>query len=327
MVSRVFARHSLNLTVDILAPVIISLWNDGYSWGHVLGVFLAALLPAGWAVVHAGTLARGLAQELLVSEELDLADYESMDKEIDYLEEVGGSNPAVRIGALLDVIVPEQEQSIKMASRVAIDMRAALGDDWGSDAGGGDGSQAGCGLFVGRVLRQLRFAREDGEEWGVAPCIGLACALCAGPSLPDCDDWRLSRCNHAYFIGDILRQLRSGEWIGCRRRIHNLTDRSQLLELGIKVLTPKRFSVPRACLPTDWPENKVLLLVTALNSAANFPSASSTAPPRIVAEVLEGLGTRYWVTAQSERSSEYQNNGAGQEDAAASSATATTHRQ
>jgi hypothetical protein len=43
-------------------------------------------------------------------------------------------------------------------------------------------------------------------DWKVADAINLACLLCAGPNVGDAD-WRSGRSVHAYFVGDVLKQL------------------------------------------------------------------------------------------------------------------------
>jgi hypothetical protein len=86
-----------------------------------------------------------------------------------------------------------------------------------------NGSEAGpnvhpprADIFIGRVLQQLEFAHETAEpdtgnsvnSWRVSAAIGLACSLCAGPPDQAVYDWRLDRQQHAYCVGEILRQLR-----------------------------------------------------------------------------------------------------------------------
>lgn len=261
MIGRVISSAHIHITVDILAPVVSSLWSDGYAYGGTLGAFLSGLLPdPDWAIGHAGRLACALTKGCLDCEELDELDFQAMDA-----GDVSSANPAVRIGLLLDALVPGEGQGVAGAAHIAREMHDQLGDRWGASAGRGSGQEArGCGLFVGRVLMQLRFAREsadgEGQQWGLSEALSLACALCSaghGPFVRDAEDWRAVRSNHAFFVGDILRQLRS-----------------------------------------SWGDADISMLVTALASPSNFPQGTSLPPPRIVAEVLEALGANYWVATR-----------------------------
>ena len=79
----------------------------------------------------------------------------------------------------------------------------------------GQGPWQRAALFAGRVLQPLRNLQEGGQgsaagDWRLDEAVQLACVLCAGPNV-GVVDWRSGRNVHAYFVGDVMKQIRKGE--------------------------------------------------------------------------------------------------------------------
>ncbi|KAG7666727.1 hypothetical protein Ndes2526B_g04796 [Nannochloris sp. 'desiccata'] len=261
----IFTAHNYRIRPEDLAIAIQIMWDEGFSWGPTVGKFLSCLLSQDWAVSHAAELLCCLVQGFIDSDELDLVDYEAVDK-----TELDGHNPAIKLGCLLDSLVPREQQTVMLAAEIIQALHLEFGvssSREGEDAGGGNTSEEGpwqrAALFGGRVLQQLK-GRQRGSggggcsglvsnDWNVADAISLACLLCAGPNVGDAD-WRVGRSVHAYFVGDVLKQL-------------------------IKI----------------WKPEYVSALMMSLQKHENFPAGSAAAPRRIISEVMEGLGVDYSV--------------------------------
>ncbi len=291
----VFSDKSYTLRTEDLAVAIQIMWEEGFSWGNTVGKFLSHFLPPGWAVSHASELICCLVQGFLDSDELDLVDYESLDR-----AESDSHNPAIKLGNLLDALVPREQQTVNLCAEiirtlhlefgVASPSSQQQGGDGGRDGGDRDGGGGGktsekgpwqrAALFGGRVLQQLKGMQRgnssshgnpntsggggsgagvnerESQDWKVVEAVCLACALCSGPNVGDVD-WRSGRSVHAYFVGDVLKQL-------------------------IKIWKPEYLSA----------------LMASLQNSENFPAGSAAAPRRIISEVMEGLGADYSVVIE-----------------------------
>lgn len=226
LLNKLMEADSFQISPQDLAAAVQFLWEEGFSWGVALAEFLAKLLPTGWAVQHSAALVCYLAQGCIDADELDLIDFEAVDK-----AEVDSHNPAVKIGLLLNAIVPRQEQSVSLAAEVTQALHQEFGEAQVEEPGQG-GPWQRAALFAGRVLQQLRNMQEGGAgsaagDWRLEEAVQLACSLCAGPRSGNVD-WRTGRNVHAYFVGDIMKQLRKGEGKG-HTSLNLLTERSSLI--------------------------------------------------------------------------------------------------
>jgi hypothetical protein len=214
------------------------MWDEGHVWGRSAGRILGGLLPDHWKLANFAALLCELTAECQRADELDLLDYDAVDKAADR----DGGNPAVRIGQLLDTAGLPAGKEVDAAAAAVRAFRTRFGDAdeimkqigppgsataSSGSAGSGTGRAirpARGGMFVGRVLQQMSFAHEGGYadakgcgacDWRVAEAVRLACVLCTisggGPGA-DQYDWRADRTQHAYFVGDVLRQLRAREY-------------------------------------------------------------------------------------------------------------------
>ena len=163
-----------------------------------------------------------------------MIDFQEIDK-----NERDAHNPAVKIGLLLDAIVPREEQTAALGAQVVRAVHSTFG-------GGGAGEAERAALFAGRVLQQLQGLQEGGggllseevrvgapvvasvavgeaADWKLDEAVKLACLLCSGSNLNSSSgtaaaaagDWRTG---HVYYVGDILKQLRKGQfrcWCSC----------------------------------------------------------------------------------------------------------------
>jgi hypothetical protein len=262
LLNGIFTAHNYTIRPEDLSIAIQVMWDEGFSWGPTVGKFLSCLLPKDWAVSYAAELVCCLVQGFIDSDELDLVDFEAVDK-----TESDAHNPAIKLGSLLNALVPREQQTVMLAAEIIQALHLEFGvssSQGGGDGPGGNISEEGpwqrAALFGGRVLQQLKGRHHRGggggealNDWNVADAISLACLLCAGPNVGD-EDWRSGRSVHAYFVGDVLKQL-------------------------IKV----------------WKPEYVSHLMMSLQKRENFPAGSAVAPRRIISEVMEGLGVDYSV--------------------------------
>jgi len=261
----IFTAYNYRIRPEDFAIAVQIMWDEGFSWGPTVGKFSSCLLPKDWAISHAAELVCCLVQGFIDSDEVDLVDFEAVDK-----TESDGHNPAIKLGCLIDALVPWEEQTVMLAAEIIQALHLEFGvtsSQGGADGAGGNISEEGpwqrAALFGGRVLQQLKGRHRGGgggggggeasTDWNVADAISLACLLCAGPNVGDAD-WRSGRSVHAYFVGDVLKQL-------------------------VKV----------------WKPEHVSALMMSLQKPENFPAGSAAAPRRIISEVMEGLGADYSV--------------------------------
>lgn len=179
-------------------------------------------------------------------------------------------NPAIRIGGLLDALILPKGCELALCANIVRAFIATFGN-----ANRPNGSEVGpnvhpprADIFIGRVLQQLSFAHEsygpDAAEsqhiWKLSAATGLACSLCAGPQDNFSYDWRQDRQQHAYCVGEILRELRP-------RWPHE--DVSMLIEA---------LKIPPA---------------SVCYSTGPMGAGGPGVPTRIIAEVVEGLAVSW----------------------------------
>ncbi|KAK9816737.1 hypothetical protein WJX72_004389 [[Myrmecia] bisecta] len=183
------------LEPSFIAQAVRYVWDDGWS-SDMVGPVLAELLPASWREANLSALVLSLVRCLTDGEELDMMDYDYVDSS----GHSGDSNPAVRIGKLVDLIGLPANKGFDFAVQTVLSFRQHF-------------HSADC--------------QHGWEPPNYHPPRGSW--LCTGPArTASLYDWRLDREVHAYYVGDVLHQLREkwssqdvAELVQGMQRAHN----------------------------------------------------------------------------------------------------------